>query len=320
MPFHDRSQRFVVLHADDFGMNSAVNEGILTAFRDGLLTSTSLLANAPDADAACKAWPDLISDHQAGRLQSTPRRNETHDPAVPFDLGVHLNLTQGKPLSGDRYPAALLDARGNFPGITQVFFQLRSLSSDRLPAIELELRSQIEWMCERGIKPTHLNGHQYIELIPQIAQMIPRLLARYSIPVVRVARERGMTLSVLLQGRVKDWVLGMVKRHFAKSFRQQMQIAGIPFANTYFGTCHAGRIDLPTLQTYLRHAGKSTTIEIGLHPGRSPVDSQSYSEDPWFDPLREWRPRELEMLCSEQLGRLLQKIGWQPGRLSQMTG
>ena len=107
----------LALHADDFGMNRAVSDGILHGFRHGLLTSTSLLANAPDAARALSHWKELLADQAAGRLPSAEVRRRLGDPDCPFDLGVHLNLTQGRPLGGDRYPAELLDPQGRFPGV-----------------------------------------------------------------------------------------------------------------------------------------------------------------------------------------------------------
>ena len=106
----DSTPSRLVLHADDLGMNRAISEGILRGFREGLLTSTSLLANAPDAGRALQQWKGLLAEHAAGRLPSAAARRRLDDPDRPFDLGVHLNLTQGRPLSGSRYPAELLDA------------------------------------------------------------------------------------------------------------------------------------------------------------------------------------------------------------------
>lgn len=314
----DQSPRCVVLHADDFGMNPAATNGILTAFREGLLTSTSLLANAPDADAARQQWPSLISDHHADRLKSTPVRREIQDSPAPFDLGIHLNLTQGRPLT-EHYPAELLDDNGHFPGIGRLFFRLRQISSSRLSAVEMELWSQIEWMVDNGLKPTHVNGHQYLELIPQIAAMIPKLLKRYSIPVVRVARESGLLRSVLFQGRLKDWGLGLIKRSYANRFEHRMQQAGIAFADRYFGTCHAGQIDLQTVERFLQSTGSSPNIEIGLHPGIETNLCSVLPSDPWFDPLRDVRPNELKMLCSDRLCKLLQGSSWRLGRLSELA-
>ena len=93
-----RGDRRVAFHADDFGMNRAVTDGILQGFRQGLLTSTSLLANAPDAGRALAEWDRLEQDRRGGVLPSSALRKRLGDPDCPFDLGVHLNLTQGRPL------------------------------------------------------------------------------------------------------------------------------------------------------------------------------------------------------------------------------
>ena len=55
------SARRIALHADDLGMNPAVTDGILQGFEQGLLTSTSLLSNAPDAARALDRWRQLES-------------------------------------------------------------------------------------------------------------------------------------------------------------------------------------------------------------------------------------------------------------------
>ena len=83
-----RVSRWMVLHADDFGMNKAVNAGILKSFRDGILTSTSLLANAPAAEEACQEWPRLMADLRAESISSATRRRKLSDHLTPFDLGI----------------------------------------------------------------------------------------------------------------------------------------------------------------------------------------------------------------------------------------
>ena len=99
-PASRSSARRIALHADDLGMNPAVTDGILQGFEQGLLTSTSLLSNAPDAARALDRWRQLESRRAQGSLASMARRQRLQDPAQPFDLGIHLNLTQGRPLIG----------------------------------------------------------------------------------------------------------------------------------------------------------------------------------------------------------------------------
>ena len=319
MPFDVGSTRRVVFHADDFGMNPAVNQGILTGFRNGLLTSTSLLSNAPAAESASQEWPRLVSEFLSAQLHSKEVRQKLDDESRPFDLGIHLNLTQGRPLSGERYPAELLDDSGHFPGIGTVFNRLRRAKSQQVAAVTTELRTQIEWMCDRGLKPSHLNGHQYVELIPAVAATIPDMLRRYSIPVVRVASETGLVRNVLFQGRIQDWGLGLVKRYYADAFRRRMNHANVSFPNRFFGTSHAGRIDLRTLAKFLGPTRELGITEIGVHPGVLPTVEIPSGSGAWFDPLHKTRAAELAWLCSAQLHDLLTDRGLKLGRLRMLT-
>ena len=317
MPVSAELVKRVVFHADDFGMNAAVNQGILIAFREGLLTSTSLLANAPAAEEACRKWPVLIDELDASKLGSSEARQELGDPSLPFDLGIHLNLTQGRPLTGDRYPSAFLDKNGNFPGIGSLFHRLNRASAEQRSRVAAELQAQIEKMCDSGFRPTHLNGHQYIELIPVIAEMLPEMLKRYSIPVVRVAHESGLTRSVLFQGRMTAWGLGLIKQYYARLFFRRMRRAGFAFPDRFFGTAHAGRIDLATLSKFLDDSRESRCTEIGLHPGTESLGCAIIGE-PWFDPLQASRSVELTWLCSEKLRENLIARRRQLGRLKSL--
>ena len=245
----------VVLHADDLGFNRAVTDGILHGFRCGLLTSTSLLANAPDAARALDEWQQLLDEQATGFLPSADVRRRLGDPATAFDLGIHLNLTQGRPLSGAAYPAELLDRDGRFPGVWTLFRRLRRPRPDWLAAVKAELARQIELVLDHGLRPTHVNGHQYIEMLPAVAAMLPELLERYAIRVVRVAAERSLFRTTVLRNlAVPQWLLAQVKRWHALRFGRCMDAVGIAHTDAFFGTAHAGRIDLRLMRVFLRSA------------------------------------------------------------------
>ena len=72
--------RNVVVNADDFGMSRQINEAILQAFEKGLISSATLMANMPAFEEACQL---VRQDHLQRRI------------------GLHLNLTEGKPLTAD---------------------------------------------------------------------------------------------------------------------------------------------------------------------------------------------------------------------------
>ena len=297
-------------------MNQSVSDGVLRGFREGVLTSTSLLANAPDVGRAIPLWKALSADHVAGRLPSAAARQRLNDSQRPFDLGVHLNLTQGRPLLGNRYPAALLDSEGRFPGVFTLFSRLRRHGRRFHAAIQVELERQVQVVCDHGLRPTHLNGHQYIEMLPAVTEIVPHLLDRFAVKAVRVAREPSLWRSTVFRGQFWKWPPACVKRVYADRFRARMDAIGAAHTDVFFGTAHAGGVDLRLLQRFLTSARAVPSVEVGLHPGEaSPDVSPEDRADGWHDPLAGSRPLELQMLTSAELPAFLESAGWRLGRL-----
>jgi predicted glycoside hydrolase/deacetylase ChbG (UPF0249 family) len=309
------TSRRIVLHADDFGMNPAVTDGILRGFDEGLLTSTSLLSNAPDADRAMDCWRQLEAQRREGGLKSAARRRRLDDPSQPFDFGIHLNLTQGFPLTGALYPAELLDREGRFPGIFTLFRRLRRAAPAILARVEDELFCQVQFMFDRGLRPTHVNGHQYIELLPPLGPVVGSLLRQFRIPAVRVAWEPSWRKSRAWSGiRMTQWLLGGVKKYYAGRFRRHVSQTQARFADTFFGTMTAGTTTPAMLAAFLTASPASQLLEIGLHPARE-AETHSDLADGWHDALAATRPRELQMVLSTALDEELTGRNCRLGRL-----
>jgi chitin disaccharide deacetylase len=309
----------IVLHADDFGLNAAVSKGILRGFTHGLLTSTSLLAGAPQAKTAIAGWKDLVRSQAAGTLRCA-LRDGLDDSRRPFDLGIHLNLTQGRPLTGERYPAELLDGEGRFPGILRLFSRLRSRPGKYRAALGTELAAQIAFLADHGLRPTHLNGHQYVEMLPPVTAVLPELLARFAIPVMRMPLEPALARTTLVhQFRLRSWLLAAFKRRYALRLRASSLARSISSPDAFFGTAHAGRIDAGVMDLFLACAGRDGVVEIGMHPGYEDDEIRPHEiDDGWFDPLASLRPRELELLESPAFAGRLTAHGATLGRLSQL--
>jgi len=327
----------VVLHADDFGMSASVNRGIISAFSHGILTSTSLLANAPAVAEAIQSWNELELRRRHRVLPGDSLRRELRDPALPFDLGVHLNLTQGRPLTAN-YPGELLTCRGLFPGVGRLFVAtLRRLPRGTAELVRQELAMQVEFLLDSGIPLQHINGHQYVECLPLVAQLLPGLAAQYGIPSVRVACEQNLG-RILAEGRWTAWALALVKRRFARAWQSRAVAAGLSSAETFVGTAHAGRWDAVTLAWYLSRV-RGKRVEVGLHPGAevrsdlrlvepSAADPESLNTvvatradvrglEGWTDPLALGRPRELALLTAPDFVARLAVSGCCLGRLSE---
>jgi chitin disaccharide deacetylase len=315
------SCRYVFLHADDLGMNRGVTDGIMQGFREGLLTSASLLSNAPDADRALKLWKELIDDQAAARLPLHSRRSRLEDPFNCFDLGVHLNLTQGWPLTGKNYPGELLDRAGRFPGVFTLFSRLKRHGVRLCRQIQTELARQVEFILDHGLQPTHLNGHQYIEMLPVVAEFIPQLLNRYGIHVVRVAEEQSLLRSTLFKSfSPYACLMACIKQRYAKRFHRRMEQLEVLYPGRFHGTAHAGKIDMPLIRLFLGDRQSSCPVEIGLHPAsETAIDQAADDSDGWTDSLASSRPNELRLVTSPELADYLETHHYRLGRLSQLA-
>lgn len=135
----------LIINADDLGSGTARDRGIFQAFREGIVTSASLLANGPSFAAAAR---------------------EARECALP--IGVHLNLSEGAALTGTI--RGLTDGRGIFPGKIGL---RESLSGDiDAEGILRELRAQVENVLAAGVVPDHLDTHQHFCLFPAATSLV----------------------------------------------------------------------------------------------------------------------------------------------------
>jgi len=313
----------VALHADDLGFSPAVTAGILGALRHGLLTGASVLANGPDAAASLAAWRTLEEDRRAGRLPSLPARAALDDPPQPFDLGVHLNLSQGRPLTAATFPRSLLDPSGSFGGLATFARLMLPGAGRHASAVRRELDAQIGFVRDHGLRPVRLDGHQYCELTPLVSGIVLDLAVRHGVTAVRVAREPG-AVGTLLVNRGPRGLAGvpgaLAKRLLAAGFRRRAGRAGMHHSAWFFGSVTAGRVGQAELERFLAlAAGRgSPLIEVGLHPGVEvdPATATASGGPPWHDPLAATRPDEHRWLTSTTLAAGIARAGGRLGRLA----
>lgn len=132
--------RLLIINADDFGMCHSINTATIEAMRNGIVTTTSLMACCPWAWEAMQ----MLKDH----------------PALSF--GVHLTLVNEMPgyrwgpvASKDTVPS-LVNRAGFFVdhgGIPELY------ANAVLAEVEREFRAQIGRVLDFGLRPTHLDWH-----------------------------------------------------------------------------------------------------------------------------------------------------------------
>jgi len=152
----------VIINADDFGYAHSVNYGIVDAHVQGVLTSTTLMANMPGFNHAVKLKKD-----------------------VPLlGIGVHLVLTCGKPLlTGHQH---IVDENGNFHS-QRYYTPERAayvFNEDFIAELRAEWTAQIDKVYAAGITPTHLDGHHHMFItFPETQQLSFELAEKYQLPL-----------------------------------------------------------------------------------------------------------------------------------------
>ena len=155
----------LIINADDFGLTSGVNRGVITCHAAGIVTSTTLMvqgAAAPEAADLAAANPGL-------------------------GVGLHLNLTAGSPvLPVDRVPS-LVNSDGLFPGRLQAALWLTT-GHARGVHLEKEITAQLERCRALGIEPTHVDSHHHIHAHPRLRTLLVRVCRKLGISRRRAYR------------------------------------------------------------------------------------------------------------------------------------
>ena len=241
----------LIVNADDFGWTSGVNRGIAEAHRNGIVTSASLIANGP-------AFDDGVS--VAGTLPT-------------MGVGVHLNLSDGAPLSGARTVPSLVDGQGRLSGGPEQLLLKLARRKLKLAEVEREWNAQIERVRAAGISPTHLDGHKHVHMLPGLFPVALKLARRHSITSIRISSEAS-SLRAALSGKsgrnagvmLKQGVQARGLKLLARDARKLADRAGVAAADYFCGIAQTGVLTREGVLDMLEVLPEGTT-ELMCHPG-----------------------------------------------------
>lgn len=280
----------LIVNADDLGMSRGITDGIILAHRYGFVTSASLMVNMPAAEYA------------VSRLATAPR----------LGVGVHLNITAGRPLLSPSAVPTLVDASGKFHGAAVMSRKLLRWTA-AAAEIEAEFRAQIRWMKERGRgpTPTHADSHQHMHIYLAAIRPFIRALSAEGIPCTRAPRsvawpeksESGFDS----MGGPHAGSLG--RRLSVQLYRGLLQAVafrrfGMPDSRVSFLSRDRDNLDLLGARWKSTFANLPGGIfELACHPG---LFERGFSES---DPIRLLREEELHWLTDRDWRDALDRSG-----------
>ncbi len=243
--------RSLIVNADDFGFTLGVNRAVIEGHRHGIITSTTLMANMPRFAEAVQLAKDNPS----------------------LGVGLHFNITQGRPVAPAAQVRSLLDERGEFCGTsTAVATQLLTGKPWRTEII-VELRAQIEKAMQAGIRLTHVDTHKHAHALPQVLNAIAQTIPDYGITAVRLPRERWRWMKPSSPGLVKQAFGAVAMSLLCRVGQRPLQRAGLRTTDAFFGMTQTGFWTKAWLIKLLAELPDGTS-ELMCHPGYEDEEMQ----------------------------------------------
>jgi len=278
--------RRLIINADDFGLTAGVNRAIEEAHQRGVVTSTTMMANA-------------------GAVEDAVARARTARQSV----GCHVVLIDGTPLLPPQNVSSLIaDGHGARFRDGWLAFASRALrkrfDQNQLAA---EVEAQIRMIQQAGLTVTHLDSHKHVHLLPPVLAPILRAAKACAVRAVRnpFVPLKPLALAHLVR-RPRLWTrYTEVKllRRFSADFRRTVADAGMLTTDGTFGMVATGALDEQLFAAIVGSLPEGTW-ELVCHPGYCDEELRSVKTR-----LRESREQELRVLTSPAARRAIEAAG-----------
>jgi len=263
------TQRRLIVNADDFGRSSAINQAVIRAHQEGILTTASLMVNEP----ACAEAVELARQNPG------------------LGVGLHLTFLCGhSALPPEQLPGLVNERREftNQPASAGVryFFQRRLHG-----LLRAELHAQFNKFRATGLPLDHVNGHLHLHLHPTLFRFLTNDAAQLGVERLRLTSDPFWLNLQLASGHLAYRALHAVLFHaLAAHARPEVRRRGFRHTRTVFGLLQNARVD----EEYVWR----------LLPRLPPGDSELYSH-PSLDEFK----NEFDALVSPRVRGRVRELG-----------
>jgi len=248
----------LIINGDDFGSSEAVNRAILHAYREGVLTSASLMVNEPAAQQAV----EIAREHPG------------------LAVGLHLSLVLGRSALQPEEIPHLVNSRGVFSlspfraGMNYYF------SPPARREVRREMRAQFEKFAATGLAFSHVDGHNHLHMHPVVFDELVRLCEEFNVRRLRVVRSET---SVHFQITRRNWpgklVLGGIFGLLGRACARRLANRGFVTPQMVYGLLQTGDLNEDYLLELLARIDQASA-EVYLHPLAADADEEERRDNP----------------------------------------
>ncbi|MGB7746097.1 MAG: hopanoid biosynthesis-associated protein HpnK [Verrucomicrobiia bacterium] len=264
-----QSGRRLIVNADDFGRSHSINQAVIRAHREGILTTASLMVNEPGLDEA------------VALAKQNPK----------LGVGLHLTLLCGHAALPPEKIPGLANPRGEFSnnpvGAGFRYFFNRNL---REP-LRAEIHAQFARFHATGLPLDHVDGHLHLHLHPVVFGILMADAEKLGIQRMRFTRDCLARSRRMASGR---WFYrishALIYEWLSHRAREPLRQRGIQHAQITFGLLQDSHVD----EEYI----------LKLLPELPPGDSELYSH-PSLDEFK----HEFDALVSPRVKEQINQLG-----------
>jgi hopanoid biosynthesis associated protein HpnK len=237
------ARRRLIVNADDFGRSHSINEAVIRAHREGILTTASLMVN----ESPCAEAVELAKQN--------PK----------LGVGLHLTLLMGRSALPPSEIPGLVNEQGEFLN-DPVKVGFRYFFLPLVTQLRLEIRAQFARFRATGLPLDHVNGHLHLHLHPTVFRILIEEAEKLGIERMRLTRDPFWTDVPMARGnRLYRTTHAMI--YFILSARAKSAFGrnNIRYTHRVFGLLQNARVD-ETYITKLLPVLPAGDSELYSHP------------------------------------------------------
>lgn len=239
-----RSTRRLIVNADDFARSHSINQAIIRAHREGILTTTSLMVNEVGFDEAVQL------------ARENPK----------LGVGLHITTVCGKSALPPAKIPSLVNANGEFTNNPASAGMRYFFSPACRRQLGDEIAAQFEKFHATGLPLDHVNGHLHLHMHPAIFSILVENADRFCIRRMRLTDDRFFLNARIASG---EWVYrighSIIFKFLSAWERSTFKRKKFAHTDAVFGLLQNARVDEDYITKLLPQLPAGTS-ELYSHP------------------------------------------------------